>query len=49
MPPAKKKKIVTPAVKRQLQKARREIAKGKAIGLEELLGQALRHDVRKAS
>jgi len=41
------RKIVTPALKRELQKARQRIARGKGIPIGEFLVMALEHDARR--
>jgi hypothetical protein len=44
---AKGKKVVTPAVKREIEKARRDLAEGKGISVGELLTKVLARDARK--
>jgi len=43
----KAKKIITPAFKREIEKARRELAKGKGISVGELLTKALERSARE--
>lgn len=43
----KGKKVVTPAVKRELQKARRDLTAGKGVSVGELLTKVLERDARK--
>jgi len=43
----KGKKLVTSAVKRELKKARRDLAEGKGISVGELLTKVLARDARK--
>ena len=43
----KRKKVVTAAVKREIEKARRDLAKGKGISVGELLKKVLERDARK--
>lgn len=42
-----KKKVVTAAVKRRMEKARRDLAQGKGITVGELLTKLLERDARK--
>lgn len=44
---AKGKKVVTPAVKREIEKARRDLAEGRGISVGELLTKVLARDARK--
>jgi hypothetical protein len=46
-PKRKTKKIVTAAVKRRIEKARRDLAEGKGITVGELLTKLLERDARK--
>ena len=41
------KKIVTAAVKREIEKARRDLAEGKGISVGDLLTKVLERDARK--
>jgi hypothetical protein len=43
----KGKKIVTPAVKRDIEKARRDLAAGKGVTVGDLLKKVLERDARK--
>jgi hypothetical protein len=44
---AKGKKVVTPAVKREIEKARRDLVEGKGISVGELLTKVLARDARR--
>ena len=46
-PKTKRKKVVTPAFKRQIEQARRDLAEGKGITVGELLTKLLERDARK--
>ena len=43
----KGKKVITPAFKREIEKARRDIARGKGISVGELLTKALERGARE--